>query len=198
VQSFELPTFRGAALVNFCAANKMKAMKHATTILTVALLGVLSSAAHAQWPRFSPAGVPKTADGKVNMAAPAPRTADGKPDLSGVWETIPGRRPSTPAVAAEGTGELPPSGSVFGNIGDQIQGGAPYQPWAAELVKERMADNSKDNPDAHCLPMGDADDVASVSEKDPPDSHASHHHLRRLRDDYARSVPGRARTASER
>jgi hypothetical protein len=28
------------------------------------------------------------------------------------------------------------------------------QPWAAELVKKRMADNSKDNPDAHCLPMG--------------------------------------------
>jgi hypothetical protein len=43
---------------------------------------------------------------------------------------------------------------VFGNIGDQTQGGAPYQPWAAELVKKRQADNSKDNPDAHCLPMG--------------------------------------------
>jgi len=43
---------------------------------------------------------------------------------------------------------------VFGNIGAQIPGGAPYQPWAAELVKQRMADNSKDNPDAHCLPMG--------------------------------------------
>src|SRR5262249_56688320 len=28
------------------------------------------------------------------------------------------------------------------------------QPWEAELVKKRMADNSKDNPDAHCLPMG--------------------------------------------
>ena len=43
---------------------------------------------------------------------------------------------------------------MFGNIGAQMQGGAPYQPWAAELVKKRMADNSKDNPDAHCLPMG--------------------------------------------
>ena len=43
---------------------------------------------------------------------------------------------------------------MFGNIGAQLPGGAPYQPWAAELVKQRMADNSKDNPDAHCLPMG--------------------------------------------
>ena len=43
---------------------------------------------------------------------------------------------------------------MFGNIGAQTADGAPYQPWAAELVKKRMADNSKDNPDAHCLPMG--------------------------------------------
>jgi hypothetical protein len=71
-----------------------------------------------------------------------------------VWETIPGRRPPGPEIAAEGTGVLPPSGSIFGNVGDQIPGGAPYQPWAAELVKTRMANNSKDNPDAHCLPMG--------------------------------------------
>ena len=33
-------------------------------------------------------------------------------------------------------------------------GEAPYQPWADELVKKRMAEDSKDNPDAHCLPMG--------------------------------------------
>jgi hypothetical protein len=125
-----------------------------TIFILVGVLLVASSTLQAQWPKFSPPGVPKTADGKVNLAGPTPRTADGKPDLSGVWETIPGRRPNTPAGAAEGTGELPPSGSIFCNIGDQIPGGAPYQPWAAELVKKRMADNSKDNPDAHCLPMG--------------------------------------------
>ena len=57
-------------------------------------------------------------------------------------------------MAAPGTGAAIPSGNVFGNIGAQVDGGAPYQPWAADLVKKRMADNSKDNPDAHCLPMG--------------------------------------------
>jgi hypothetical protein len=30
----------------------------------------------------------------------------------------------------------------------------PMQPWAAELKKKRMAENSKGNPDAWCLPMG--------------------------------------------
>jgi hypothetical protein len=39
-------------------------------------------------------------------------------------------------------------------VGANIEGGLPLQPWAAELLEARMADNSKDNPDAHCLPMG--------------------------------------------
>jgi hypothetical protein len=42
----------------------------------------------------------------------------------------------------------------FGNVGGGFPDGLPFQPWAADLVKKRMADNSKDNPDAHCLPMG--------------------------------------------
>jgi hypothetical protein len=35
-----------------------------------------------------------------------------------------------------------------------VPGGLPLQPSAAALKKQRMADNMKDNPDAHCLPMG--------------------------------------------
>jgi hypothetical protein len=46
---------------------------------------VLSVTAQAQWLNFRTPGVPRTADGKPNLSAPAPRTADGKPDLSGVW-----------------------------------------------------------------------------------------------------------------
>ena len=126
-----------------------------TIVAAVVFVVTASPLLLAQWPKYTLPGTPKAADGKVNLAGPPPRAADGKVDLSGVWETNQGRRGRGPApVAAEGTGELPPSGSIFGNIGDQLPGGAPYQPWAAELVKKRMADNSKDNPDAHCLPMG--------------------------------------------
>jgi hypothetical protein len=141
--------------------------------VTLTLVASLTPSLLAQWPRVASPNVPRTADGKVNLDAPVPKASDGKPDLSGVWETVPCRGCAVPVIS--GLGSAPPqgrggaapappptpppprpplSGNVFGNIGNQTQGGAPYQPWAADLVKKRMADDSKDNPDAHCLPMG--------------------------------------------
>ena len=35
-----------------------------------------------------------------------------------------------------------------------MEGGLPFTPWAAALRKERKDNNNKDNPDAHCLPLG--------------------------------------------
>ena len=49
---------------------------------------------------------------------------------------------------------LPRGPGLFFDIGSGVQGGLPFQPSAAALKKQRMADNMKDNPDAHCLPMG--------------------------------------------
>jgi len=42
----------------------------------------------------------------------------------------------------------------FFNIGSTLKDGLPFQPWAADLRKQRMGANNKDNPDAHCLPLG--------------------------------------------
>jgi hypothetical protein len=44
--------------------------------------------------------------------------------------------------------------SPFWDLGSSFKDGLPFQPWAAKLHQERVADNNKDNPDAHCLPMG--------------------------------------------
>ena len=101
-------------------------------------------------------GVPRTADGKPNLTAPAPRAPDGKPDLSGIWENFrkPGDAPVR-SVNAQFFNDLPPTLiNEFRDIGAGVAGGLPFQPWAAALRKQRMDDQSKDNPDAHCLPLG--------------------------------------------
>jgi len=117
----------------------------------------------AQWPDYPTPGVPKSADGKPNLSGPVPRGADGKPDLSGVWQYsrppgAPGPVGPTPATQATSTStELVPLAvrlSQFWNLGASFPDGLPFQPWAAELHRQRVASNSKDNPDAHCLPLG--------------------------------------------
>ena len=106
----------------------------------------------AQWPAFADKKVPLKADGTPNLEAPTPRTADGKPDLTGVSlnEWFYGGQVRRPPAALPG--EPPPS--TFGNIGANFPNGLPMQPWAKALMAERKRLGSKDNPDAHCLPMG--------------------------------------------
>ena len=129
-------------------------------IKAIAATVFLTSALSAQWPAYPTPGVPKTADGKPNLSGPAPRTADGKPDLSGVWEYSRPPGASGPAPATQATSastELVPLAvrlSQFWNLGAAFPDGLPFQPWAAELHRQRVASNSKDNPDAHCLPLG--------------------------------------------
>jgi hypothetical protein len=115
----------------------------------------------AQWPNYPTPGVPKTADGKPDLTGPAPRASNGKPDLTGVWlYTRPPMPPGTPTARATSTStdqEIVPLAvrlSQFWNLGASFPDGLPFQPWAAELHRQRVASNSKDNPDAHCLPLG--------------------------------------------
>src|SRR5213593_3879056 len=86
------------------------------------ILAAFPSAVFAQWLGFPTPGVPRSADGKPNLSAPAPRTPDGKPDLSGMWgwETS---RPCPP----QGCGDSQ-IGREFLNIAYRLEKGLPYQP----------------------------------------------------------------------
>jgi len=110
----------------------------------------------AQWPRYRMPSVPRTSAGAPDLNAPAPRTLDGKPDLSGIWENFrkPGDGPVR-SVNAQFFDDRPPSLiNEFRDIGESVKGGLPLHPWAAALKQQRMTEHSKDNPDAHCLPLG--------------------------------------------
>jgi hypothetical protein len=128
-----------------------------TAVGSIAMIAAISSSLSAQWPSYRAAGVPRTPDGKPDLSAPAPRTSDGKPDLSGNW--IRGDGQLGPAGGGTLAGPAPvfssgPPVTTFRDVGANVKEGLPLRPSAADLVKARRAENSKDNPDAHCLPMG--------------------------------------------
>ncbi len=136
------------------------------SLLTLSFAALLVVSVSAQWPHYKRAGVPRLADGKVNVTAPAPRFFDGHPDLSGVWENPGWREGAAASGVITGVGGAPttrseparrgpaPMIAAFFELGSMVPGGLPYQPWAKELKDKRTRENAKDNPDAHCLPLG--------------------------------------------
>ena len=99
------------------------------TALAQAAMGlvVLVPLLPAQWLNHPTPGIPRAADGKPNLTAPAPRTSDRKPDLTGLW-------------------------NGFNGVADLKLDEA--QPWARALIQQRADNFGKDNPRYRCLPEG--------------------------------------------
>jgi hypothetical protein len=102
------------------------------SILLLAIVLFTAVPAAAQWLNYPTPDLPRTADGKPNLAAPAPQTADGRPDLSGLWR-------------------LNGLGYVFNIFGDQK---VDMLPWAREVFAKRSIGFAKDSPESNCLPPG--------------------------------------------
>jgi hypothetical protein len=87
-----------------------------------------------QWLNYPTPGVPRAADGKVNLNAPTPKSADGKPDLSGVWESGP---------------------QYFNDLAKDLKPGElAMLPWAKTLQAEREGRDHRDDPMNRCMPPG--------------------------------------------
>lgn len=95
--------------------------------LVALVLGAGAMPASAQWIDRPWPGIPRTADGKPNLTAPAPRGPDKKPDLTGVWN-------APPLVARPDPANL--------------------KPWVMDLVRQHQQDYFKMRPYYACRPSG--------------------------------------------
>jgi hypothetical protein len=126
-------------------------MYRALTLLFAATLS-------GQWINEPARGVPRTRDGKPNLAAPAPRTG-GKPDFTGIWQTdtaAPGEIekiiPVLPLFVVPGDDPTTFSKYLFNVMADYPAGDIKLSPAAQ---KEWEVNRSiSDSLGPHCLPSG--------------------------------------------
>ena len=111
-------------------------------IAIASALWLLSASLNAQWLDWRTPGIPRTADGKPNLTAPAPRTPDGKPDFSGIWQ--------------------PEVNPYRFNLIQDLKDEAIFRPAAEAIFLERVADFRRDDPVTNCLPGGPSEAINTM------------------------------------
>src|SRR5690242_12718838 len=102
---------------------------------TVVSICLLAGASYGQWLTYPTPGIPRTADGKPDLTAPAPRASDGKPDFSGTW--------------------VAPSDRYYNNIAVDLTA-EDVKPSAEAIHQERLRNFGRDSMESMCLPLGPA------------------------------------------
>src|SRR5215831_11960346 len=109
----------------------------------------------AQWLNHRDASVPRTADGRPNLSAPAPRL-NGKPDLSGLWQAE--RTPVSEFVSVLGPG-LPAIQPDLNDVTKHVisvfwgvkPGEEPLTPAGIARMQQHQR-SGRDFQSAYCLP----------------------------------------------
>ena len=107
------------------------------------LVATAALSAPAQWIHYPTPGIPRTRDGKPNLAAAVPKAVDGKPDLTGLWQRVPNPHRRTTGL------EQGPNLEDYMRPGETIP---PMLPAAQALHRQRMANSMADRPSGRCLP----------------------------------------------
>ena len=116
-------------------------MKPRFTLAALALASLLP----AQWLDYKTPGIPRLADGRPNLSAPAPRAPDGKPDLSGIWA----------AECAIYGRDACFTQSMFFDLAKNLKPeDVQMTPWAARIQHQRESRDHVDDPYGYCMPPG--------------------------------------------
>jgi hypothetical protein len=113
------------------------------------LLTLSGTPASAQWAKQLDPVVPRTRDGKLDLAARPPRAPDGKVDLSGVWLPQP-----DPTGKPQNVENIVVPRYFTDVMTDLKPGDVSIQPWATALLKERVDSHGRLSPSSRCQPTG--------------------------------------------